>query len=100
MLPGASVSRVAQAEGVNAHQVFDWRRAYREGRLSEPSENGLIPVVFAEADRGIVKSGPHPGPEVTLCGAVHIELPDVACISIERGAETALVRAILEALRK
>ena len=24
---GASVAKVAQAEGVNSHQVFDWRRA-------------------------------------------------------------------------
>ncbi len=31
--PGASVARVAQAEGVNANQVFQWRQAYREGTL-------------------------------------------------------------------
>lgn len=58
MLPGASVSRVAQAEGVNAHQVFDWWRSYREGRLYESSEHGLIPVVFAEADRSAEVSAP------------------------------------------
>ena len=28
--PGASVARVAQAEGVNSHQVFRWR-SYRGG---------------------------------------------------------------------
>jgi transposase-like protein len=33
LFPGASVSRVAQAEGMNSHQVFDWRRGYRKGRL-------------------------------------------------------------------
>src|ERR1035438_9388404 len=31
--PGQSVARVAQAEGVNSHQVFQWRRAYRAGEL-------------------------------------------------------------------
>ena len=31
--PGASVAKVAQAEGVNSHQVFDWRRAYLKGKL-------------------------------------------------------------------
>ena len=33
LLPGASVARVAQAEGVNANQVFWWRRAYRNDEL-------------------------------------------------------------------
>jgi transposase-like protein len=32
---GVSVARVAQAEGVNSHQVFQWHRAYREGTLAE-----------------------------------------------------------------
>jgi len=27
--PGASVARIAPAEGVNANQIFQWRRAYR-----------------------------------------------------------------------
>ena len=30
---GASVARVARARGVNANQVFQWRRLYRAGRL-------------------------------------------------------------------
>ena len=38
LLPGASVARVAQAEGVNSHQVFQWRRAYRAGKLVEFGE--------------------------------------------------------------
>ena len=50
MQPGMSVSRVAQAEGVNAHQVFDWRRAYRDGRLNDPAPV-LLPVVISEAAR-------------------------------------------------
>jgi transposase len=31
--PGASVARVARAHGVNANQVFGWRRLYQRGRL-------------------------------------------------------------------
>jgi transposase-like protein len=34
--PGASVAQVAQAHGVNANQVFKWRRAFDRGELSEP----------------------------------------------------------------
>ena len=36
--PGQSVARVALAEGVNSHQVFQWRRAYRAGELVEAGE--------------------------------------------------------------
>ncbi len=96
--PGMSVSRVAQAEGVNAHQVFDWRRAYREGRLSDSGASGLLPVVVAEAAR----YAPHAREvlEASSGGAVHIELPEVACVSVEPGADPSLVRLILETLRK
>jgi len=31
--PGASVAQVAQAHGVNANQVFKWRRAFDRGEL-------------------------------------------------------------------
>ena len=34
--PGASVAEVARAHGVNANQVFKWRRAFERGELSEP----------------------------------------------------------------
>jgi transposase-like protein len=35
LAPGASVARVARAHGVNANQVFGWRRLYQGGRLGE-----------------------------------------------------------------
>ena len=35
LAPGASVARVARAHGVNANQVFGWRRLYLAGRLGE-----------------------------------------------------------------
>ena len=44
--PGASVALVARAHGVNANQVFKWRRAFERGELSEPgvASTGLLPV--------------------------------------------------------
>ena len=33
LAPGASVAKVARRHGVNAKQVFAWRKQYREGRL-------------------------------------------------------------------
>jgi transposase len=35
LAPGASVSKIARAHGVNANQLFGWRKMYHEGRLSD-----------------------------------------------------------------
>jgi transposase len=47
---GSSVARVARAHGVNANQVFQWRRMYREGLLGEQLQSGmkLLPVTVAD----------------------------------------------------
>jgi transposase len=51
--PGASVAVIARRHGVNANQVFHWRKLYREGRLDvEPSATHLVPVRVAEVVSG------------------------------------------------
>ena len=47
---GASVARVALKHGVNANQVFQWRRLYRDGKLGVPPEGAmkLLPVSVAD----------------------------------------------------
>ncbi len=101
--PGASVALVARAHGVNANQVFKWRRALKRGELSEPAaaSTALLPVTLSapsESANGTgevgVKSQPTPG------GAIHIEFPGRAMISVESGADPILLRSILESLRK
>jgi transposase len=100
---GASVARVAQAEGVNSHQVFQWRRAYRLGELVEAGErmSSLLPVVMAAADsRSRVERQPTVSQELASpSGAIQIELPGRATIRVERGADRAVLLAILESLR-
>ena len=51
MAPGASVARVARAHGVNANQVFAWRRQYQRGLLKPRNRalSGLLAVRLAEA---------------------------------------------------
>jgi transposase len=46
LVPGASVARLAREHGVNANQVFTWRKLSREGRLgtANSSEVRLLPV--------------------------------------------------------
>jgi transposase len=51
---GASVSSVARVHGVNANQVFQWRRLYRDGLLdTAPSgdEMRLLPVAVLDEAR-------------------------------------------------
>src|ERR1700677_781792 len=47
---GASVARVALKHGINANQVFQWRRLYRDGKLgaAPPSAMKLLPVMVAD----------------------------------------------------
>jgi transposase len=46
MEPGASVADVARAHGLNANQVFKWRRAFERGELTE-SYAALLPVTVS-----------------------------------------------------
>lgn len=104
MAPGASVAEVARAHGVNANQVFKWRQDYRSGLLLEAGETAtsLIPVVVAPASsEGDVEMGLPTSPvPATPAGAIHIDLLGRASISVEHGADAALLRMILESLRR
>jgi transposase len=94
--PGASVAEVARAHGVNANQVFKWRRAFERGELSESSV-ALIPVTLASAGEESRETEEVATP---AGGAIHIELPGRAMISVESGADPILLRSILESLLK
>jgi transposase len=98
---GASVARVARARGVNANQVFQWRRLYRAGRLggtpaAATSAIKLLPVTVETLPTGTGAAQP---PSTTAPpGAIHIKLHH-AQIRIEGSADAALVRMVLESLR-
>jgi transposase len=95
--PGISVAEVARAHGVNANQVFRWRRSFERGELTE-SPAALIPVTFTGASES--PSDAEEASRASSGGAIHIELPGRAMISVESGADPSLVRLILESLRK
>lgn len=98
--PGASVAEVARAHGLNANQVFKWRREVERGELTEPCA-ALLPVtVSGPSDPEIVPLEQLPHTQATSSGAIHIELPGRAVISVESGADHVLIRTILESLRK
>lgn len=100
---GVSVAVVARRHGVNANQVFQWRKLYRLGLLEPSSQqrqhntSRLLPVtVVDEAESGEAQNGSVAAPS---SGAIHIEFPGRALVSVEGRVETALVRAVLESLR-
>ena len=99
MAPGASVAEIARAHGVNANQVFKWRRLFERGRLSDggATSTALIPVtISADAEDGSAAAEA----QTSIGGAIHIELAGRANISVESGADLALLRCVLESLRK
>jgi transposase len=99
--PGASVALVARAHGLNANQVFKWRRAFERGELVEAgaASTALLPVIVtAPSDEEIQEPAAQEQPAAS--GSIHIEFPGRAMISVESGADAALLRSILESLRK
>ncbi len=102
--PGQSVARVALAEGVNSHQVFQWRRAYRVGELVDGGEqaSSLLPVIVSSAGAaGVVERQQAVCQEPSVSsGAIHIEFPGRVAITVEHGADRSALQAILESLRK
>ena len=73
LAPGASVARVARAHGVNANQVFAWRRQYRQGllKVGKGSMPGLLAVRVAQVGGGR-KEAPR---SRTLSGMIQVDLP-------------------------
>ncbi len=52
--PGVSVARLAREHGVNANQVFTWRKLYEAGQLvaASPAQSSeLLPVVIATQEQ-------------------------------------------------
>jgi len=97
--PGASVAEVARAHGVNANQVFKWRRAFERGELFEPC--ALLPVSVATPGELASETPSRSAEEqATSGGTIHVELPGGVMIWVESGSDPVLLRSILESLRR
>jgi transposase len=105
--PDASVARVARAHGVNANQVFHWRRQYRQGLLGEGNAEAvqLIPVQVTGATAGKgnrqvrrqAVRATCDGSRSTPSGTIQVELPKghlrlTGCVDAEA------LRVVLEKL--
>jgi transposase len=91
--PGASVALVARTHGVNANQLFAWRRMYRGGQLESGTSASLLPVQISDAmpARSQRKS------KSMRRGVIDIDLGH-ARVRIEGVADPECVRAALQSL--
>jgi transposase-like protein len=72
---------VARANGVNANQVFKWRRLLKRGELNEraPAPTYLLPVMLSVPSKTAdARSHVHPQGQPTSGGSIHIEIPGKA----------------------
>jgi transposase len=95
LVPGASVAKVARSHGVNANQVFYWRKQHLAGRLGNSSTALKLLPVAVEPSPSAAPVGPAERPSP---GTIHIKLGQ-AQIRIEGNADPILVRMVLDALQ-
>jgi transposase len=105
LAPGASVARVARAHGVNANQVFHWRRLYQRGLLGgkvQPA-TGLLPVKVSERAETTAMVARCCGDTTTISlkvtNSIQIELAK-GRVRIEGRAEVEMLRVVLECLAR
>jgi transposase len=102
---GASVARIARAHGINANQVFGWRRQYLAGRLGGVSRAiKLLPVHVSESSPSLATTtsrecSPSADFSKSTPGTIHIELRH-AQVRIEGSADAAVLRVLLECLQR
>ena len=97
-----SVAIMARRHGVNANQLFQWRKLYQAGLLASSSSEvpvggvRLLPVKVASQPEPRAQEATRDG---SSTGAIHIEFPGRALVSVEGHADASVVRAVLESLR-
>jgi transposase len=104
LAPGASVARIARTHGINANQVFHWRRLYHRGLLGGKVRGsvGLLPVTVSESAETVAMvakgSGAAAGMHARAASAIQIELAK-GRVRIEGSPNAELLRVVLECLR-
>jgi transposase len=100
--PGASVARVARAQGVNAHQVFHWRRQYRQGLLGGGNTQtvNLLPVhvTGTRVSKANRPSSPRAAYQTSAAaGTIQVELPR-GHLRVTGRVDAEALRTVLEQL--
>jgi transposase len=92
LVPGASVTDVAQRHGTTRWQVYDWRRKLRTGQLVVPESVATLPM-FAEL---VVEDAAAPAPAARTAPGLEIVVGDVvirASAGVDKGLLVRSIRA-------
>jgi transposase len=99
-----SVASLAREHGLNANQLFYWRKLYHAGPLElstyvgSSSDVRLLPVTVA--DEASQQAQGDAGTAQGRTGTINIEFPGRALVSVEGSVDADIVRAVLESLRR
>jgi transposase len=99
LVVGGSVARVARTHGVNANQVFQWRRQYRRGLLGAGNTEAvsLLPVRVRAAPAREAAQSSGEQRRRTALGMIQVELPK-GQVRITGSIDTESLRVVLECL--
>ena len=110
LVPGASVALVARAHGVNANQVFAWRKLYLTGKLIDKGSKAitqvsprLLPVTVSDVGQhlGAIVADTTSASTPVMCtaapGSIHIQFSK-AQIRVEGCADASTLRVVMECL--
>jgi transposase len=98
-----SLASLARRHGVNANQLFYWRKQYRSGQLCEdrctepPRSVQLLPI--SVSDDGPPAAEPEENRALAPHLTMNIEIPGRALVSIEGAIDAGFIRNVLEGLR-
>jgi transposase len=110
LVPGASVALIARAHGVNANQLFAWRKAHLAGRLIDKrskvvptTASRLLPVTVSDAGQRLETVAADavrtvaPVLSSDPSGSIHIQFPK-AQVRVVGSADVSALRVVLECL--
>ncbi len=90
LVPGASASEVARRYGVNANQLFAWRRQFQSDERSESNEvPGFAPVVLSA-----------PGPEAAARGGTIEVVIGRMVVRVDGPVDVARLHQVLDTVRR
>jgi transposase len=96
LTPGASVARIAREHGINANQLFKWRRQYLLAAQDAQSVS-LLPVTLV-ADEPVPNASTSP---VSSSGTGRIEITLAGgTVRVQGAVDTATLQQVLSSLRQ
>jgi transposase len=98
--PGARVALVARRRDVSRSQIYQWRAALREGRLSESGGEvvGFVPVEMAPTTSGapsVAPNSPLPAMDSFAVSTIEIGLPGGRSLKVPASLPSTELRRLI-----